>query len=168
MVFQSSWSDEQINLLKKFQEEGSSASVIAYRLGEHGYRVTRNSVCGKLHRLGLSGKGKDGHKKVEQQVKVKPATLPVKHIAPQFQRKVLPRRPKGAPMSIIIPNASKQVLLRETKESDCRAIVDYRNGVLADAVCCGEQAIFKMVRGRLVRSPWCAFHNQLYTVEDRR
>lgn len=47
------WTEERVELLKKFWNEGLSASQIAGRLG-HG--VTRNAVIGKVHRLGLSGR----------------------------------------------------------------------------------------------------------------
>ncbi|PLX37535.1 MAG: GcrA cell cycle regulator [Hyphomicrobiales bacterium] len=49
-----SWSDERVELLKKLWADGLSASQIAGELGG----VTRNAVIGKVHRLGLSGRGK--------------------------------------------------------------------------------------------------------------
>ncbi len=47
-----SWTDERVELLKKFWADGLSASQIANQLGE----VTRNAVIGKVHRLGLAGR----------------------------------------------------------------------------------------------------------------
>ncbi len=47
-----SWTDERVELLKKYWGEGLSASQIAGRLGG----ITRNAVIGKVHRLGLSGR----------------------------------------------------------------------------------------------------------------
>jgi GcrA cell cycle regulator len=47
-----SWTDERVELLKKFWADGLSASQIASKLGE----VTRNAVIGKVHRLGLAGR----------------------------------------------------------------------------------------------------------------
>ncbi|MEM8811392.1 MAG: GcrA family cell cycle regulator [Pseudomonadota bacterium] len=49
-----SWTDERVELLTKLWSEGLSASQIATELGG----VTRNAVIGKVHRLGLSGRGK--------------------------------------------------------------------------------------------------------------
>ena len=46
------WTDERVELLKKYWSEGLSASQIASKLGG----VTRNAVIGKVHRLGLSGR----------------------------------------------------------------------------------------------------------------
>src|SRR3712207_3063070 len=48
-----SWTDERVERLKKLWQEGLSASQIAAELGG----VTRNAVIGKVHRLGLSGRG---------------------------------------------------------------------------------------------------------------
>lgn len=48
-----SWTDERVDLLRKLWQEGLSASQIAAELGG----VTRNAVIGKVHRLGLSGRG---------------------------------------------------------------------------------------------------------------
>ena len=46
------WTDERVELLKKYWSEGLSASQIASKMGG----VTRNAVIGKVHRLGLSGR----------------------------------------------------------------------------------------------------------------
>src|SRR5688500_1440451 len=48
-----SWTDERVERLKKLWQDGLSASQIAAELGG----VTRNAVIGKVHRLGLSGRG---------------------------------------------------------------------------------------------------------------
>ena len=48
------WTDERVETLKTMWLGGSSASQIAATLGD----VTRNAVIGKVHRLGLSGRGK--------------------------------------------------------------------------------------------------------------
>ncbi|MBV6659271.1 MAG: GcrA cell cycle regulator [Devosiaceae bacterium] len=48
------WTDERVETLKTMWLAGSSASQIAAALGD----VTRNAVIGKVHRLGLSGRGK--------------------------------------------------------------------------------------------------------------
>lgn len=50
---ESGWSDDRITTLKTLWLEGLSASQIAKQLGG----VTRNAVIGKIHRLGLSGRG---------------------------------------------------------------------------------------------------------------
>ncbi len=47
------WSDDRVATLSKLWQGGLSASQIAGQLGG----VTRNAVIGKIHRLGLSGRG---------------------------------------------------------------------------------------------------------------
>lgn len=48
------WTDERVELLRKLWSEGLSASQIAAQIGG----VSRNAVIGKVHRLKLSGRGK--------------------------------------------------------------------------------------------------------------
>ena len=48
------WSHNRVEQLKKLWKAGLSASQIAAELGN----VSRNAVIGKVHRLGLSGRGK--------------------------------------------------------------------------------------------------------------
>lgn len=47
------WSDDRVATLRKLWFDGLTASQIARRLGG----VTRNAVIGKVHRLGLGGRG---------------------------------------------------------------------------------------------------------------
>lgn len=55
----SGWTDERIELLKALYADGLSASQIADELGG----ITRNSVIGKVHRLGLERNGRAPRKK---------------------------------------------------------------------------------------------------------
>lgn len=48
------WPDERVEILKQLWTDGLSASQIATKLGDG---ITRNAVIGKVHRLGLSGRG---------------------------------------------------------------------------------------------------------------
>ncbi len=48
------WTDERVELLRRLWSEGLSASQIAAQIGG----VSRNAVIGKVHRLKLSGRGK--------------------------------------------------------------------------------------------------------------
>ena len=48
-----SWTDERVERLTRLWQEGLSASQVAAELGG----ITRNAVIGKVHRLGLSGRG---------------------------------------------------------------------------------------------------------------
>ena len=64
-----SWTDERVEELKKLWAEGLSASQIATRMGG----VTRNAVIGKVHRLGLSGRGRPTRTARPKTVKQKPS-----------------------------------------------------------------------------------------------
>lgn len=81
------WTDERVELLKKLWSDGLSASQIAAEIGG----VTRNAVIGKVHRLGLSGRGK------------------AKAAAPQRPRK--PTRAPSAPAPIAPAAARSPVVL---------------------------------------------------------
>ena len=50
-----SWTDERVETLSRLWLEGKSASQISAILGGG---LTRNAVIGKVHRLGLAGRGK--------------------------------------------------------------------------------------------------------------
>ena len=55
-----SWTDEDVEIVKTLWQKGQSASQIAGALGKG--RFTRNAVIGKIHRIGLTGRGKvPGH-----------------------------------------------------------------------------------------------------------
>jgi GcrA cell cycle regulator len=59
------WTDDRVELLKKLWGDGLSASQIAAELGG----ISRNSVIGKVHRLGLSGRAKNPSATVPRQRK---------------------------------------------------------------------------------------------------
>ena len=156
------WTEEKLELLKALFEEGLSSGNIANAFNQKGFPATRNSICGKLHRLGWADSDKP-----KRAVKDKPAAPDPHKI----------KKPKPAPQSLSaakvetgpkVLQGRPPVLLRETGDDDCRAIVGYGNGQLSEAYCCGEKTILKMVRGRMVRAPWCEYHNRIYTVEEKR
>jgi len=59
------WTDDRVEHLKKLWSDGLSASQIAAELGG----ISRNSVIGKVHRLGLSGRAKGPSSAVPRQRK---------------------------------------------------------------------------------------------------
>ena len=54
------WTDERVELLKKLWADGLSATQVAAELGGFADYPDggRSAVCGKVHRLGLSGRAK--------------------------------------------------------------------------------------------------------------
>ncbi len=87
------WSEDRVTTLSKLWVDGLSASQIAQQLGG----VTRNAVIGKIHRLGLSGRGAPSA----------PTRAP-RVAAPRARRlaraPVAPRQPRPAP-SLALPAA---------------------------------------------------------------
>lgn len=78
------WTDEMVEELKKLWKEGVTTGEIGKRLG-----VSKNSIVGKVHRLGLSGrpspiKRKDDNKEV---VEAKPTTKLAPEKAPEKKAK---------------------------------------------------------------------------------
>ena len=63
------WTDDRVEILKKLWSEGLSASQIAAELGG----ISRNSVIGKVHRLGLSGRAKNASSGLPRQRKPRAA-----------------------------------------------------------------------------------------------
>jgi GcrA cell cycle regulator len=56
------WTDEAIENAKRLSAEGKSAAEIADTMREENPGVTRNSVIGKLHRMGCAGGGRQPNK----------------------------------------------------------------------------------------------------------
>ncbi len=89
------WTEDRIERLKTLWADGLSASQIATALGD----VTRNAVIGKIHRLGLSGRGGKG--RVEPRPAAK-AARPAERPAPAAPAPV-PAAPAPASMRVAAP-----------------------------------------------------------------
>ncbi len=123
------WTDERVELLKKLWSEGFSASQIAAEMGG----VTRNAVIGKVHRLGLSGRGKTNAPGAARPRKPRPLGTPVAippAAAPRGNTVLAARfapRPEIAPPvpevrldeDVVIP-FSERVTIMELREFMCR------------------------------------------------
>jgi hypothetical protein len=170
-LFVSTWPEAKTKLLEKYFEEGCSTSLISHRLGEEGYRATKNSVIGKLHRLGLAGNRKPTKDKPAPQriKKVTISTVPMEErIAPKLRHKLIVPHINGAKYGedlMTSPLDPKPVALIQTDETHCRALIDYRRGY--PAYCCGKPTIWKIVNGKRTRSSWCQEHHQKFTQPDR-
>jgi len=81
------WTDERVDLLTKLWQDGLSASQISKQLGG----VTRNAVIGKVHRLGLSGRGAPS----------KPQSATFKSPRPVRPRTPKPVRPPQRPAAVV-------------------------------------------------------------------
>ncbi len=160
------WTQENVSLLKEWWEGGLSSGAIEKKFQELGYPITRNAVIGKVHRLKIKPpEAKQIRRPPVRNVKRAARAASAINRSP-FRAKLFSDIKKGEPIMIKEPDPGRQVLLRETKDGHCRAIIGYRNGVLADAICCGNHAPWIVnSQGKIVQSPWCDFHRKQYIVE---
>jgi len=164
-----SWSDERVDLLRRLWQEGLSASRIATQLGG----VSRNAVIGKIHRLGLSGRGAKGAEAPEGDLPRKAArvveapaavaeasapatavqdcatvvtlqTAPVQPPAPEAPAPV----PRPEPVALAV---SRRVTIMDLRESMCRWPLG--DPTTPDFHYCGDRAITGL--------PYCPGHAQV-------
>ena len=103
------WTDEMVEELKKLWDEGVTTGEIGRRLG-----ISKNSIVGKVHRLGLSGR---------------PSPIKKKSDKPQEQPEKKVSKPKKAPITkttkspkkedivpIITPSTPKPEIITESKK----------------------------------------------------
>ena len=102
------WTDEMVEELKKLWKEGMTTGEIGKRLG-----VSKNSIVGKVHRLGLSGRPspiKRKEDKVEEPVK--------KVAAEKVCKKVKEAKPVVAKVEPVVKPEPVVKKLPEVSESD--------------------------------------------------
>jgi GcrA cell cycle regulator len=99
------WTDQHVERLKQLNADGLSRSQIAGQLGEG---FTRNSVIGKLHRLGIDGPPRSS------KPRYKPAS----------RRKRKPAKPRFIPIIEIVHDGqeldSYPCSLQELSDNTCR------------------------------------------------
>jgi GcrA cell cycle regulator len=141
------WTEERVEMLKRLWQNGLSASQIAAELGG----VTRNAVIGKVHRLGLSGRGQPtssikrqrrthapGVRRVRQTVSVGNLALKADAYAETEYR---PRR------DIVVPIAKKLSIFALTEHTCKWPIGDPGH---EDFHFCGHDS--------LENAPYCEYH----------
>lgn len=145
-----SWSEERVDLLRRLWEEGLSASRIAAQLGG----VTRNAVIGKIHRLGLSGRVKNGEgagiTPVEavldgetQSLGSGDGVIPIGEMPVEIRS-----GPQAAPVGLSV---SRRVTIMDLRESMCRWPIG--DPTAPDFHFCGDRSITGL--------PYCPTHAQI-------
>jgi len=165
------WDDTSIDILKQHHADGYSAGAISNILISKGYNFSRNAVIGKKNRLGLPPPPNDvSHKVIKLNRSIQLKQVKTK---PKF---IWHRRPQSLGAHAAMENVNMKannlpgtnaVLLTQSRDGQCRAIIGYDNGELGRAIICGDPTPAKLVKGRYVTGSWCAYHNELYTQEDR-
>lgn len=177
----SEWDDPAIAILTRMRAEGATAGMIANKLNAEGYTFTRNAVIGKTNRLKLPPPSMQAKLEMQAALNINPALKKNRQVLNGkihtkqkffFHRKPQPLGAQAA-LEVVMdarpsnPTASNAILLSESQDGQCRAIIDYENGEISKAIICGEPTPLKLRRGKLIRGSWCQHHNELYTIEDR-
>jgi len=106
----STWTDDRVELLKQLWRTGGSASQIAQELGG----VTRNSVIGKAHRLGLEGR------------KQNPSRNPLLILAKKARIMVTkPDNPAPLPSTTLTQPSGELVPFMKANSTTCRSVEGY-------------------------------------------
>jgi len=169
------WTEANCEKLRNWWEiEGKTSPEIVAELGKLGYRVTRNSIIGKVHRMGLvAAPTKAGITTKRRSAYMKAASAKRREKQAAFlmrEKKFNPVAPPEPPISATNPPKGKRaVLLKDSKEGQCKAIIGYIDGKIENAVYCGERTPPHVTReGRLVHSSWCPYHVSIYTNEVKK
>ena len=121
------WTEERVEILKRLWQEGLSASQIAAELGG----VTRNAVIGKVHRLGLSGRGQPTtsikRQRRAQQPQQQPSTMrrtnrqpmTIGNLALQTNIEALPDADIQPRHNVVVPIA-KRLTIEMLTERTCK------------------------------------------------
>jgi hypothetical protein len=170
------WTEQNCELLRGWWEnDGLTCGAIADILRQSGHNVTRNSVVGKVHRMGLKApewKDQKLREKRSQEGILRRANnkRKVEYI---MGKKFNPDRTKivvslaAAKSSIAAPSGNNNVLLKNSKDGQCKFIVGYMHGRCEDAMYCGDPTGFIKKGERLIASPWCDYHANICTTESR-
>lgn len=147
------WTDNRVALLSKLWLDGLSASQIAAALGGG---VTRNAVIGKVHRLGLSGRGKAGQTVPQRAARPRPPSpdgeAPRQNEAgpPPSDASRIPAiapapRPETAPVFLPV---SERVSIHELRDTMCRWPIGDPSS--SDFGFCGARSVTGL--------PYCGHH----------
>lgn len=151
------WTDDETALLKRLLRDKASRKEIALEIGLMADATgrSRNAVCGKIHRLGLSTPFVPKASK--------PVPIAPKAVRPKLSKpvKIKSAKPMGEIMLQASPEPAKplNMTFMDIGYGDCRWIIGYPAGL--DTLYCGT----KTRDGK----PYCAYHHTLcYTPVPRR
>ncbi len=113
------WTDEMVEELKRLWDEGVTTGEIGRRLN-----ISKNSIVGKVHRLGLSGRPSPIKKKGESKGEPQTPTTPTKEKTPKKEAlKTSPKEAKEDPIAketspkiekkIVAPKPEKKIVVEQ-------------------------------------------------------
>lgn len=141
------WTEQRVAHLQELWIQGFSVSRIAAALGDN----TRNSVIGKVHRLGLDityPRSRGTLQRRYPRAKKKKKTQP--RLTYPRLRAVVPRRCASA--LPLLPPPARRLTLVELRDADCRWLVDEPSE---------EPNLFYCGAPVLQRSSYCEYHAAL-------
>jgi GcrA cell cycle regulator len=141
----SPWTDERMEKLVDLHSRQWSCAQIAAELGNG---ITRNSVIGKLHRMGVSGgsASMSRHDRMMRQRASEDRKSEARKLKRRMMREqgisvVRPRsprpRPKLEPLLICVDVAPRGISFADLEDGDCR----YPDGEGADMTFCGHPSV---------------------------
>lgn len=153
MAFKSEvdWSDADIDLMRRLWGEGSSATIIVAALEK---KRSRNAVLGKIHRMGLSGRGSS--ERMIDKTKAAATRKAAEDRKKEARRAELAAREvKRAAIVVPLPNAiiCQPVTLFDLDDCQCHFPLDARAGEYGLTLYCGSLA--------KANSPYCAGHHRI-------
>jgi len=147
-----SWTEEMVELLTKLLQEGWSASQVAAEMGG----ISRNAVIGKIHRLGLTGRGQPAAAK--RQRKPRPLAEDARMVRPcalgnaalRAEVRTVPQPVARMRENVVVP-ISKRLPIEKLTEHTCKWPIGDPGH--SDFHFCGHEA-----RSGL---PYCDYHARL-------
>lgn len=106
------WTDEMVDQLRAMWIEGLTTGEIGKRLG-----VSKNSIVGKVHRLGLSGRPSPIKKKEDNDSEAEASETVVK----QMKEKTAPKEPKPAKVKAEKPAPAAVPVEKAAEKTECPA-----------------------------------------------
>ena len=172
------WPPYAEKIVKDLWAQGHAASYIADKIAETGLPATRNSVIGKIHRMQLPVPEKKlSPRGAPRIIRVKEAAMTKKKVKvtrstpanfrPDSILNYQPERPhiqfKLSAARIAEPDPACEVLLLDSQDGQCKAIVRYKDNDKAKAVYCGMPSPWTVTSdGLRVPSSWCNHHKLKY------
>lgn len=143
------WTDERIDALKSLLAEGISALEVSQRMNrQFDADLTRNSILGKIHRLGLAART---HRRTPQANRMharRAGSGQIRAIQRARAKASAPRlEPARVERMLPVPSAALNVRLIFRTPKQCSWVLGEPNG--PDTVCCGAT---------VTKRSWCAFH----------
>ena len=147
-----SWTDERVEQLKQMWMDGLSASQIAARLGG----VTRNAVIGKVHRLGLSGRGAPTRVTRRRPASPRTARASTASATTATPRREAAKKPAPVPApepeeAELLSDPATQANLLELNEQTCKWPIGYP----------GDENFHFCGRRSAPGLPYCAAHAKM-------